>query len=36
MVSFFEKKAFVDVKAKYLLMDIELLDVRQSWGACQT
>ena len=26
----------MDVKAKYLLLDIKLLDVRQSWAACQT
>ena len=36
MLRFFEKRLFVDVKAKYLLLDIELVDVRQSWAACQT
>ena len=34
MFRFFGKKALVDVKAKYLLLDIELLAVRQSWLAC--
>ena len=36
MLTFFEKKLLVDVKAKNLLLDIELLDVRQSWAAYQT
>ena len=30
---FFEKRLLVDIKAKYLLLNIELLDVRQSWAA---
>ena len=36
MFDFLKKRLLVDVKAKYLLLVIELLDVRQSWGACQT
>ena len=36
MLKFFGKRLLVDVRAKYLLLDIELLDVRQSWGAYQT
>ena len=34
MLRIFGKKAFGG-KAKYLLLDIELLAVRQSWAACQ-
>ena len=36
MLKFIDKKFLVDVKAKYLLLDIELQDVSQIWGACHT
>ena len=36
MLRFFGKRLLMDVQAKYLLLDIELLDVRQSWASCQT
>ena len=37
MLRFFGKKAFGGCKSQlYLLLDIELLAVRQSWAACQT
>ncbi len=35
-VEIFRKRLLVDVKAKYLVLDIIMLDVRLSWAACQT